>query len=135
MELADNGDVFQKIVNHKKQKTYIKERQIWQIFIQTVRGLQAMHKIKVMHRDLKSAKTGIGGIPRLRRIRLDKKQYSSYKLQERHGIWKLSQSSINQHEKATYENLTQESARQGRIAADWNENPRLNQPMDASKKR
>lgn len=39
MELADNGDVFQKIVNHKKQKTYIKERQIWQIFIQTVRGL------------------------------------------------------------------------------------------------
>ena len=29
MELADNGDVFQKIVQHKKQKTYIKERQIW----------------------------------------------------------------------------------------------------------
>ena len=29
MELADNGDVFQKIVSHKKQKTYIKERQIW----------------------------------------------------------------------------------------------------------
>ena len=39
MELADNGDVFQKICNHKKEKTYIKERQIWQIFIQTVRGL------------------------------------------------------------------------------------------------
>lgn len=29
MELADNGDVFQKIVQHKKDKTYIKERQIW----------------------------------------------------------------------------------------------------------
>lgn len=26
MELADDGDVFQKIVNHKKDKTYIKER-------------------------------------------------------------------------------------------------------------
>lgn len=26
MELADNGDVFQKICSHKKQKTYIKER-------------------------------------------------------------------------------------------------------------
>ena len=26
MELADNGDVFQKICNHKKDKTYIKER-------------------------------------------------------------------------------------------------------------
>ena len=55
MELADDGDVFQKIVQHKKDKTYIKERQIWQIFIQTVRGLAAMHKIKIMHRDLKSA--------------------------------------------------------------------------------
>ena len=29
MELADGGDVFQKILNHKKQKTYIKERYIW----------------------------------------------------------------------------------------------------------
>jgi NIMA (never in mitosis gene a)-related kinase len=55
MELADNGDVFQKIKQHKKQRTYIKERQIWQIFIQAVRGLQAMHKLRVMHRDLKSA--------------------------------------------------------------------------------
>lgn len=55
MELADNGDVFQKICNHKKQKTYIKERQIWQILIQSIRGLHAMHQIKVMHRDLKSA--------------------------------------------------------------------------------
>jgi len=26
MELADNGDVFQKICDHKKNKTYIKER-------------------------------------------------------------------------------------------------------------
>ena len=55
MELADNGDVFQKICNHKKIKTYIKERQIWQILIQIMRGLCAMHKIKIMHRDLKSA--------------------------------------------------------------------------------
>ena len=55
MELADNGDVFQKICDHKKSKTYIKERQIWQIFIQIVHGLNSMHKIKIMHRDLKSA--------------------------------------------------------------------------------
>lgn len=55
MELADNGDVFQKICNHKKIKTYIKERQVWQILIQIMRGLCAMHKIKIMHRDLKSA--------------------------------------------------------------------------------
>ena len=55
MELADNGDVFQKICQHKKDKTYIKEREIWKIFIQTVRGLNSMHKIKIMHRDLKSA--------------------------------------------------------------------------------
>lgn len=55
MELADNGDVFQKICDHKKNKTYIKERQIWQIFIQVVHGLNSMHRIKIMHRDLKSA--------------------------------------------------------------------------------
>jgi len=55
MEYAEGGDVYEKIKKHKKDRTYIKERQIWKILIQTVRGLHAMHKINVMHRDLKSA--------------------------------------------------------------------------------
>jgi NIMA (never in mitosis gene a)-related kinase len=55
MEYAEQGDVYQKIVQHKKSRTYIKERLIWKIFIQAVRGLHAMHKINIMHRDIKSA--------------------------------------------------------------------------------
>ncbi len=41
--------------------TYIKERLIWKILIQTVRGLNAMHKINIMHRDLKSANIFLSG--------------------------------------------------------------------------
>ncbi len=55
MEYAEDGDVFQKILRHQKERTYIKERQIWKILIHTVWGLHAMHAINVMHRDLKSA--------------------------------------------------------------------------------
>ena len=55
MEYAEDGDVYEKIKKHKKERTYIKERLIWKILIQTVRGLHAMHNINIMHRDLKSA--------------------------------------------------------------------------------
>ena len=34
MEYADDGDLFQKIVQHKKNGTYFGEPIIWQIFIQ-----------------------------------------------------------------------------------------------------
>jgi NIMA (never in mitosis gene a)-related kinase 1/4/5 len=55
MEYADNGDVFQKITNYQKKETYIKEKKIWYIFIQIVRGLRAFHIRKILHRDMKSA--------------------------------------------------------------------------------
>lgn len=55
MEYADDGDLFQKIVQHKKNGTYFGEPVIWQIFIQVMRGLRALHELKIMHRDLKSA--------------------------------------------------------------------------------
>ena len=55
MENASDGDLYKKIGRHKRDRTYIKERQIWKIFIQSVKGLNAMHSINVMHRDLKSA--------------------------------------------------------------------------------
>ena len=60
-EFCEEGDVFQKITYHKKDKTYLKERIIWKILIQTLRGLDAMHQIKVMHRDLKSANIFLQG--------------------------------------------------------------------------
>ena len=55
MEYADNGDVFQKICNYQKRQTYIKEKKIWYVFIQIVRGLRAFHVRRILHRDMKSA--------------------------------------------------------------------------------
>jgi NIMA (never in mitosis gene a)-related kinase len=60
-EFCEDGDVFKKIVRHQKNRTYIKERQVWKIFIQAVWGLNAMHQISIMHRDLKSANIFLRG--------------------------------------------------------------------------
>ena len=38
MEFANDGDLFQKIVKHKKKGVYINERDVWRIAIQMLRG-------------------------------------------------------------------------------------------------
>jgi len=53
MEFADNGDLFQKINACQKNKTWFSEEEIWCIFIQTVRGLRALHDLRILHRDMK----------------------------------------------------------------------------------
>ena len=55
MEYADNGDLFQQITEHQKNKTLFSEIDIWKVLIQVVMGLKAMHDLNIMHRDLKSA--------------------------------------------------------------------------------
>ena len=53
MEFADNGDLFQKITEHQKNSTCFTENEIWLVFIQVVKGLRALHDLKILHRDMK----------------------------------------------------------------------------------
>lgn len=53
MEYANNGDLYQKIQHHQKERYPFQEVEIWKIFIQIILGLRALHALKIMHRDLK----------------------------------------------------------------------------------
>jgi NIMA (never in mitosis gene a)-related kinase len=53
MEYADDGDLYQRIVEHQKKGTSFKEPEIWSIFVQITRGLRALHDLGILHRDLK----------------------------------------------------------------------------------
>jgi NIMA (never in mitosis gene a)-related kinase len=55
MENADGGDLLQMINNHKKSNTNFTEKQVWHFFIQIIRGLKALHDLRICHRDIKCA--------------------------------------------------------------------------------
>ena len=55
MEYADGGDLLMKINNHKKANSNFTEKDIWHYFIQMIRGLKALHDLKICHRDIKCA--------------------------------------------------------------------------------
>lgn len=55
MEYANDGDLYEKIVNHTKKRTSMSENQIWSILISMVKALNQLHSMKIFHRDLKSA--------------------------------------------------------------------------------
>ena len=41
MEYADKGDLYQRIIEHKKTAKFFEEREIWRILIQLVKGLKS----------------------------------------------------------------------------------------------
>ena len=67
MEYANKGDLFQLISERKKTKNYFTEQEVWKVFIQLLKGLKALHDLKILHRDIKSANVFLfdGGICKL----------------------------------------------------------------------
>ena len=55
MEYADGGDLLKQINSHKRKNTNFTEKESWYYFIQMVRGLKALHDLKICHRDIKCA--------------------------------------------------------------------------------
>eukprot|EP00039_Didymoeca_costata_P019103 m.336244 g.336244 ORF g.336244 m.336244 type:complete len:515 (+) comp17795_c0_seq1:255-1799(+) len=53
MELAHGGDLAGDIEEHTRAKQLIVESKIWDILIQVCEGLEYIHKIPLLHRDLK----------------------------------------------------------------------------------
>ena len=61
MEFAENGDLQSLIEAHKNKGEFVKEERIWAILIDLLKGLETLHKLKIVHRDIKCANIFIGG--------------------------------------------------------------------------
>ena len=56
MEYADGGDLLQKIEKIRNGKeSRMTETAVWSYIIQMIHGLEALHELKIVHRDLKCA--------------------------------------------------------------------------------
>ena len=50
LEYANDGDLHSKIFQQKNKKEYLKEKIIWSIFIQILKGLKVLHDSNLIHR-------------------------------------------------------------------------------------
>jgi NIMA (never in mitosis gene a)-related kinase len=54
-ECLEGGDIFQMINRYKINKKMIEESVIWRVAFQSLKGLETLHNMNVLHRDIKSA--------------------------------------------------------------------------------
>lgn len=54
-EFADGGDLCQRVRSQRESKEYVSEVFFWNVFLGISAGLQALHSMHVLHRDLKTA--------------------------------------------------------------------------------
>ena len=49
MEYVDGGDLYEAINEKKSKNTHFEEAEVWEAFIQIVKGLKHLHEMKVLH--------------------------------------------------------------------------------------
>ena len=54
MDYAERGDLAQEIKKHNEAGESFAEETIWRYVIQVCRGLQYLHKTRILHRDVKA---------------------------------------------------------------------------------
>jgi len=59
-ELADRGDLMQDIVKCQKERSHLREGDIFRFLIGLAHALQALHRVNIFHRDMKSANIFLG---------------------------------------------------------------------------